>query len=209
MPVKGVYLAAAGIGSVILYSGFKGKKWTDVTHQLISGKNPTQVPQTYGITSANFAYGYGGTGIAQPGGPVSGELIAADAEQYKGAGYVWAGVPGSGAGNWDCSSFCNAVIGRDLHYGIPMYKAGTYHGQAHGPNTTVWLAWPGAYRVTTPQAGDLAIWLTHMGICLGGNQLISALNGAIGTQETTIQEAAPGLEPLVFKRMKATDVAHG
>jgi cell wall-associated NlpC family hydrolase len=201
MPVKGIYLAGAGIGSVMLYAGFKGKKWTDVTHGLLSGQSPQDIPQTYGITTSSAAFnatGYG-AGAAGYGTSASGDAIVQDALKYKGAGYVWAGAPGNGAGNWDCSSFCNAVIGRDLHMAIPMYKAGTYHGQAHGPNTLIWLAWPGAKKVSQPAAGVLAIWTSHMGICINGTQMISALNGTLGTQVTGIQAGGPKFEPLVFK----------
>lgn len=208
MPVKGVYLASAGLGTVILYAGFKGKKWTDVTHGLLSGQNPATMGQSNPIVSSSVAfqqgaYGYGGYAVSS-GGTVSGRAIAEDALQYQGTGYVWAGTPGSGEGHWDCSSFCNAVIGRDLGMAIPMYAAGKYHGQAHGPNTLIWLTWSGAKRVSSPGPGILAVWQTHMGICVGGNKMISALNGQLGTKVTTIQEAAPAGEILTFKQLKAS-----
>jgi len=208
VPVKGVYLASAGLGTVILYAGFKGKKWTDVTHGLLSGENPASIGQSNPIVTSPVAYqqgtyGYGGYAVGG-GGTVSGRAIAEDALQYQGASYVWAGAPGSGAGHWDCSSFCNAVIGRDLGMAIPMYAAGKYHGQAHGPNTLIWLVWNGCSRVKTAAPGVLAIWQTHMGICVGGNKMISALNGQIGTKVTTIQEAAPGGEILTLKQLKAS-----
>lgn len=203
MPVKGIYLGGAGVGAVMLYAGFKGKKWTDVTHGLMSGQSPSGVPQTYGITTAQAAYNATGYGSGAAGygaaGAGSNGAIVQDALKYKGAGYVWAGAPGNGAGNWDCSSFCNAVIGRDLHMAIPMYKAGSYHGQAHGPNTIAWLAWPGAKRVSGPAPGVLVIWPTHMGICIDGTHMISALNGALGTQVGTIAADGPKFEPVTYK----------
>lgn len=208
MPVKGVYLASAGIGAIMLYAGFKGKKWTDVTHGLISGQSPSQEQSAYPIVTSPVAftqgsYGYGGYSVGT-GGTASGEAIAQDALKYQGASYVWAGAPGSGAGHWDCSSFVNAVVGRDLGMAIPMYGPGKYLGQAHGPNTIIWLAWPGARRVSTPEPGDLVIWQTHMGICLGGDKMISALNGALGTQVTTITNGAPPGEIKTFKQLKAS-----
>jgi cell wall-associated NlpC family hydrolase len=206
MPVKGVYLAGAGLGAILLYSGFKGKKWTDVTHGLISGQGiPAKSPYT--ITTSPVAYqqgsyGYGGYSVGT-GGTASGEAIAQDALKYQGASYVWAGAPGSGAGHWDCSSFVNAVVGRDMGMAIPMYAAGKYIGQAHGPNTVIWLAWPGARRTSTPEPGTLVIWQTHMGICLGGQKMISALNGRLGTQVTNIHDAAPPGEIRTFKNLVA------
>lgn len=207
MPVNGVYLAAAGLGGVILYAGFKGKKWTDVTHGVLSGKNPAGIGTSNPIVTSPVAYqqgsyGYGGYAVGG-GGTVAGSAIAEDALKYQGAGYVWAGTPGSGEGHWDCSSFCNAVIGRDLGMAIPMYGAGKYHGQAHGPNTVIWLAWPGCRKVSSPAPGILAIWQTHMGICIGGNKMISALDGRDGTKVTTIQGGAPSGEILVLKQLKA------
>ena len=208
MPAKGLYLGMAGFGAVILYAGFKGKKWTDITHGLISGQSPANAPSLYPITTSPIAYqqgayGYGGYSIGT-GGTASGEAIASDAVKYQGASYVWAGAPGSGAGHWDCSSFANAVIGRDLGMDIPMYKAGKYHGQAHGPNTIIWLAWPGAKRVSGPAPGILAIWQTQMGICVDGNKMISALNGQLGTQVTTIRNGAPPGEIVTYKQLKAS-----
>jgi cell wall-associated NlpC family hydrolase len=209
VPVKGVYLAGTGIGAIMLYAGFKGKKWTDVTHSLISGKSPTDTQAAYPITTSPVAFqqgsgsfAYGGYSIGT-GGTASGEAIAQDALKYQGASYVWAGAPGSGAGHWDCSSFVNAVVGRDLGMAIPMYGAGKYIGQAHGPNTLIWLAWPGAKRTSTPEPGTLVIWQTHMGICLGGTKMISALNGQLGTQVTTIAAAAPPGEIRTFKNLVA------
>jgi cell wall-associated NlpC family hydrolase len=207
MPVKGVYLAGAGIGAIMLYAGFKGKKWTDVTHGLISGQSPADSQSIYPIVTSPVAYtqgsyGYGGYAVGT-GGTASGEAIAQDALKYQGATYVWAGTPGSGEGHWDCSSFCNAVIGRDLGMAIPMYGAGKYHGQAHGPNTVIWLVWPGAVRVSTPEPGDLVIWQTHMGICIGGGKMISALDTNAGTVVTTFKDGSPSGEIKMFKRLKA------
>lgn len=42
MPVKGSYLAIAGIGGVLLWSGLRGKSWSDVIRQVLSGKSPSQ-----------------------------------------------------------------------------------------------------------------------------------------------------------------------
>jgi cell wall-associated NlpC family hydrolase len=208
MPVKGVYLAGAGLGAVILYAGFKGKSWTNVTHGLLAGQSPSQSPSQYPITTmpeayAQGAFGYGGAAIGT-GGTASGEAIANDAMKYQGASYVWAGAPGSGAGHWDCSSFANAVIGRDLGMAIPMYAAGKYLGQAHGPNTIAWLAWRGCEKAAGNSPGVLAIWQTHMGICIGGGKMISALNGQLGTAVTTVAGGAPPGEILSYRQLKAS-----
>jgi hypothetical protein len=72
MPVKGTYLAIAGAGAIILWSGLKGKAWTDVLRSVIAGKNPASVQATAQITgldtsSPATAGSVGGTGGTVPG----------------------------------------------------------------------------------------------------------------------------------------------
>jgi hypothetical protein len=54
MPVKGAYLAVAGAGAIILWSGIKGKSWTDVIRQVISGKDPRTALTVSAITPVSF-----------------------------------------------------------------------------------------------------------------------------------------------------------
>jgi cell wall-associated NlpC family hydrolase len=209
MPVKGGYLLAAGGGAILLWSGFKGKSWSSALRNIISGKNPQNIATSNPITSASAAFTTqnGGTAVAaHKSATQAGTNIAQDAQQYIGAGYVWGGAPGSGQGHWDCSSFANAVIGRDLGMAIPMYKAGSYHGQSHGPTTLVWLAWTGAFTIKRADAapGDLAVWQTHMGIIVdGGENMVSAQDQQLGTRQTTINGGAPVGEKLFVRRLKA------
>jgi cell wall-associated NlpC family hydrolase len=206
MPIKGGYLLAAGGGAILLWSGIRGKRWSDVLRSVVAGKDPRTTLSAYTIQTSPAAYATGSSGSG--GVPVSGSgmgsQIAIDAEQYKGTGYVWGGAPGNGKDRKDCSSFANMVIGRDLGLAIPMYKAGSYHGQSHGPTTVVWLVWSGAVTVPRNQAsaGDLAVWQTHMGIILDNNHMISALNSRLGTQVTTIDGGAPTGELLRVRRLK-------
>ena len=53
------------------------------------------------------------------------------------------------------------------------------------------------------QAGDLCVWQTHMGIAVGGGQMVSALNERLGTRVTTISGGAPGGEVLFVRRITA------
>jgi cell wall-associated NlpC family hydrolase len=208
--IKAGYLIAAGGGGLLLWSGLKGKNWSQTLRAVISGKNPQTLATTQAIITSPQAYAYGarqgGTAVgASAGGSATGNAIASDALKYKGAGYVWAGAPGSGAGNWDCSSFANAVIGRDLRLAIPTYGAGTYHGQSHGPNTVVWLVWTGAFTIKKQDMapGDLAVWQTHMGIITGPDQMISAQDQQQGTQVSSVSGGGPTGELLRVRRLKA------
>jgi len=200
MPVKASYLLMAGGGALVLWSGFRGKKLTTGFRDLIAGKNPSLETLAYPISGADTAVGASGRAT------VVGVGIATDAEQYNGAGYVWGGAPARGIGNWDCSSFSNWVIGHDMGLAIPLYRAGSYSGQSHGPTTGVWLVWTGAFTIHRKDAapGDLAVWQTHMGIIIdNGQHMISALNNRIGTGITTIDGGAPGGEVLFVRRLKA------
>ena len=207
MPVKGGYLLAAGGGAILLWSGFKGKKWSSVLRNIISGHSPQITTTSYPIVSTPAAFDTtSNVGVpAHQRATQSGEAIAGTAQRYIGSSYVWGGAPGSGAGHWDCSSFANAVIGRDLGMAIPMYKAGAYRGQSHGPTTVVWLAWPGAFTIHRNDAspGDLAIWQTHMGIIVdNGVHMVSAQDQQLGTRQTTIAGGAPFGEKLFVRRLK-------
>lgn len=211
MPVKGGYLLAAGGGAILLWSGFRGKKWSAVLRSVISGKNPGTVLSSYPITSSQASFITpndltGGVGVAaHASASQTGDNIAQDAMRYVGSSYVWGGAPGNGSGHWDCSSFANAVIGRDLGLAIPGYKAGAYHGQSHGPTTVVWLVWTGAFTIKQKDMapGDLCVWQTHMGIVTSPGHMISAQDQQLGTRATTIKGGAPFGEKLFVRRLKA------
>lgn len=207
MPAKGMYLLAAGGGAVLLWSGLKGKKWSETLRNIISGKNPAITATSYPITTAPGAFLPDSTGAVAAHASVTGTSsnIAQDVMRYVGTGYTWGGVPAKGLDNHDCSSLVNEVIGWDLGLAIPGYKAGTYHGQSHGPSTVVWLVWTGAFTIKKQDMapGDLAIWQTHMGIIVGPNEMVSAQDQQLGTRRTTISGGAPFGEKLFVRRLKA------
>lgn len=119
-------------------------------------------------------------------GAVNGNMVAI-ALSYKGkVPYVTGG--GSPRG-WDCSGFVNYVLGARLGLTLP---GGIKHftGATHGPVVVSYVGWSGAVTVQAPAAGDIALWpgigaLGHMGIVVDANTLISALNPALGTNETS------------------------
>ena len=117
--------------------------------------------------------------------------IADDAAQYVGkVPYKWGGADPSG---WDCSGFVTWVLGHDLGYQLPS-SSHTVCMQFYG--------WSGASKVTSPMAGDLAVWPTHMGIMISSTQMVSALNPSKGTAVSTPAEAMPGTPP-TYLRVKA------
>jgi cell wall-associated NlpC family hydrolase len=41
--------------------------------------------------------------------------------------------------------------------------------------------------IANAQAGDVVVWANHMGIAIGGGQMVSALNPSLKTRVTPIQ----------------------
>jgi cell wall-associated NlpC family hydrolase len=203
--INGAALASLTAGSLFLYAGIRGKSVLAVVQGVVQGKAPATAPQANPVTDTTQQLADASPASALAG--VAGDsAIASAAVKYQGAGYVWGGAPARGIGIWDCSSFANWVIGHDLGRAIPLYKAGSYDGSSHGPPTMMWLAWTGCATIGSDGAaalpGDLAVWPTHMGICLGGGNMISALNSQLGTKVTTISGGSPGGEPLLIRRLK-------
>jgi hypothetical protein len=67
MAVPGSYLAIAGAGGVLLWSGLRGKQWSDVIRQVIAGKKPETTTTAYQLTS-NVNSSPSTSGITSGGG---------------------------------------------------------------------------------------------------------------------------------------------
>ena len=194
MPVRGGYLALAGGGAILLWSGLKGKSWSQVLRAIMAGKAPETATTAYTIQGSPYL----GT---RPGGTGLGGLIVSNARANP-LPYQWAGIPANGVA--DCSSWCNWIIGHITGLAIPMTPPGGYAGTSHGPATEVWAIWTGCFNVSRAQMqpGDLVIWpAAHMGIVTGPEQMISDLNPALGVRETPINQG-PGPGYLI-RRLKA------
>jgi cell wall-associated NlpC family hydrolase len=209
MPLKGAYLALTGGGALLIWSGLKGKAWSQVLRTVLNGRKPDATTTAYAIPGTPPA---DLTGAVEASGANVGPLataIASDAATSVGRfRYVFGGSPVNGT--VDCSSFANEIIGNDQGAAIPMFAPGTYHGQTHGPPTTVWLVWSGCFTIQRQDMmpGDLAVWQTHMGIIVGKETMVSALNPQLGIMQTSIDGGAPPGEFLRIRRLKAV-TAHG
>lgn len=195
MPVKPGLLLLGAAGGIVAYSGLKGKGIGAAFRSVIAGQSPAKATDANPITgtSANPAYGFSNNYANIGAGSATGEQIAADALAYQGnpyclGGSYYASTMGCPIGTFDCSSFANLVIGRDLGLSIPFYPNGSYKGTSHGPTTFVWLVWPGCVNVRRQdvQAGDLIVWQTHMGIAISNSQMISAQTPGSGTKVSAI-----------------------
>lgn len=198
MPINGPALGALGIGSLFLYSAIKGKSILASAQAIITGQSPQTVKQTNPI--AQNTPDSSGTS----GGTISAGGIAGDAMKYSGHAYLYGGAPGlNGQNPWDCSSFCNWVVGHDAGMAIPGYGAGKYDGSVHGPATLSWIVFGKGIgsNPANAQPGDLCVWQTHMGIAIGNGQMISALNPSLKTIVSSIPGGAPPGELLSIRRL--------
>lgn len=174
MAKNGLALTAIGAGIIFTWSGIRGWSVLATIGDLIAGKAPS-TSESLTLTAAGFSSAVGKTGSA----------IADDAIRYAGHAYLYGGSPGrNGTNPWDCSSFCNWVIGHDTGNAIPGFGPGKYDGTTHGPPTGSWAIWPGARRVSRAELspGDVIVWATHMGIYIGQDKMISAESPQNGTR---------------------------
>ena len=62
MPAKGAYLIIAGGGAILLWSGVRGKSWSNVLRNLIAGTNPATSPNVNPIGATQSTGTGTGTG---------------------------------------------------------------------------------------------------------------------------------------------------
>ena len=213
MAVSGLGVMYTATGFLLVYSGLKNVTLKDELSSFLKGSVPpanlTGAP-TIGIAGSGGGGSSGSSGgastSAAPGSGGGDSSIATDALKYVGHKYLYGGAPGTnGSKPWDCSSFCNWVLGHDLGLPIPGYGYGQYDGSVHGPTTLQYLVWSNATTVShsskDAKSGDLCVWQTHMGIAIGNGQMVSALNESLGTKVTSIDGTVPG-EQLFVRRIK-------
>jgi hypothetical protein len=211
-------VAVAAVGAAVLWAGLKGVTLSGGLRSLLSGHIPApdDALVAAGATTAGVGGGLAEAGASDAFGAAVGGLtvglaaggassIADAALKYLGSGskYLWASAnPTRG---WDCSGYCNWVIGHDLGLPIPGYTRTRFDGRAHGPTTSAWGIWSGA--VTVPEAdiraGDLVVWpLFHMGIALDAETMIHC-PGPTGTPAPIlgrIHAGRPGL--MLIRRVR-------
>jgi cell wall-associated NlpC family hydrolase len=198
MPVKGSYLAIAGGGLIMLYSGIKGTRWTDTLRSIIAGKDPKTTTTALQLSTAQFDTG---GGVSVGGAP--GSLSATFAGYAGKVPYRWGGANPHG---WDCSGAFNYVANHLCGIRIPGSAPHAFTGQTHGPNTLVYWGWLPlhASHLTRDQiqANDICLWPTHMGVAVSNTEYVSAYDTAEGTVVKAIHGGGPKGELATFWRLR-------
>lgn len=204
-----------GIGAYLAWFGVhywrRDVKWpSDPVKDILTGKGPTPAgtaPPSYeaalsgneqAVSSSQNQAVIGAVSGTPSGGIGSrGNVIATDAMQYVGKGYVWGG-PADVPGDWDCSSFVSYVLGHDLGLTLPgggHYGDQGYPPHSHGPTTLNYLLYGTPVDLTKVQAGDLLVTTEHIGIAINGTQMISAQDPQSGTGVANFTGGFPGGTP--------------
>jgi len=190
---KGTNGLAVGVfvaGGLLVYSAVKGINVSAAVRSLVAGKNPALLTGAVGTSS--------GDSVSTGTGP-NGD-IASDAVQYVGVPYKFGGGNPNG---WDCSGFVNYVLGHDLAKSLPG-GIKNFTGSWHGPVAAQYYVWSGADTIPRNQAaaGDLACWLTHIGIVTDNEHMVNAYTTGQPTAITGIESHTPPGEILRIRRVK-------
>lgn len=203
---KGVAVGAAMIGGLLAWGGLNNAGILSTARDVIAGQRPEPgSQQSFGFSIAGVNIGGSASGNGATVGGIGGNsVIAQDALQYKDKGrYVWGGGQ---LLRWDCSGFCNYVIGKDLSLAIPGHAAGTWAGTSHGPATPQWAIWPGCQTISAAEAGpgDIVVWPAfHMGIVTGPDTFINC-PGPQGSPAPIVSSISKVTlaGPRLFRRLK-------
>lgn len=194
--IDGIALAAIFAGSLFAYAGIKDKSILSIADMAIHGQSPA--------TAAVAGAGLGDVNPPGAGGGAAGSGSASGlvgiAQSYVGKlTYVFGGPPPMGT--VDCSSFASKCLAQA---GISNPGGAPYDPRTHGPNTISYLSWIGAktigHSASDAQAGDLCVWQTHMGICIGNGKMVSARDPAEGVGVDNIAGDMP-FEILFVRRL--------
>ena len=176
-PVRfsGFYLIVGAVGSLLITSALMNVSPADLVRGLVKlqpvTKRPSDVPVTAGSSGGGSSSSQAEgafrdlTAGASPAGSPLGTAVANDALSYVGrVPYKWGGADPSG---WDCSGFTSYILHHDNGIELPS--------DIHTVSQQFYV-WTGATTVHTKDAaaGDLACWVTHVGIMVDNTHMVNA-----------------------------------
>jgi len=160
VPVKGSYLAIAGGGAILLWSGLKGKSWSTVIRDVLAGKNPVTASDINPINATNLtSSGDGSSGGGS--GTVVNTGTAEQILQQTAAQFGWTGS------QWTCL------------YNLEMAEAG-FNPKARNPSGAFGLAQALGHGVSGGAAPDGTNEYGGFGLTVA--QAVAANSGQPGPQ---------------------------
>jgi cell wall-associated NlpC family hydrolase len=160
---------------------------------VVTAKPATEVPAqlqfkslTKGSGPTQLATGEAGSAVLSGGTPL-GRKIAETALKYRGVKYVWGGTTPNG---WDCSGMVYYILN----------QCGVKVGRLQ---STMYMVWPGAVAVKRAEcaAGDLCVWVGHIGIAISNSEMVHAPTFGKPTQIAKIDGAKTG-QTVTIRRVK-------
>ena len=194
--IKPAPLAAIAVGSLFVYAGVRGFSILKAAQNVIRGTGPDAGQTAQLLTVPGSAAASGGTTAAAGS-------IAGNALKYVGKlRYVFGGPNARAMGTVDCSSFASKLLAES---GIQNPGGAPYDPRTHGPTTLSYLSWNKlrtiGHSANLAQVNDLVVWQTHMGICIGNGQMVSARDPQEGVGIDKIAGDMPG-EFLFVRRLR-------
>lgn len=188
-------VASIGAGSLFVYAGLRGFSILKAAQNVIQGTSPN-TGQKQALLSV------GGSSGGVPVSTGAGGNLASVALSYVGKlTYLYGGPNPLSPQTVDCSSFASKCLNQ-VGYANP--GGAKYDPWHHGPTTLNYLVWGGAqtvgHQASDAQENDLCVWQTHMGICIGNGQMVSARDPAEGVGVDPIAGDMPG-EFLFVRRL--------
>jgi cell wall-associated NlpC family hydrolase len=187
-------------GILLVYTGLRNITLADYLRSVIK-LGPLPGPASGGLSAAQkqateeaHSLESGGTLHAAGGATTTGQAVAQAALGFVGkVPYIWAGESPNG---WDCSGMVTYILHTMFGLELPS--------NVHTTSQRFYV-WSGAATVTDPQPGDLACWVTHIGIMVDGGHMVSAVNPMNGTRLDSLSTWPPA----VYRRPLAYGAAIG